>query len=279
MWPLSSPDDGMVSPEMCTNLSRHTVSFGDMAWPESTPSFPKAPQVGQYLTRYIAKYSGIDIQTSSKVVKASRLSATSSYYKNRWKIEVERGAALRPGHSPTFRSYPAANDTLSSGNVGKSTQSNFGEPSLETHYFDYLIVASGFFGKPKMPSASSKSVEFTAPVQHSTEFRGIETLLKGTESDTARSHGSKILVVGGSMSGVETAASIAMQLSSHLHSPSSSQVKDVESYVVHHIVKRPFWVMPLFLPVKPLLEADADPSEVSHRFSMGKNMGFCHSNE
>lgn len=229
----------MVNPEMRTNLSRHTVSFSDMAWPESSQTFPKAWQAGQYLKNYIAKYKVIDIQTSSKVLQASRSASISSSSTKRWKIEVEKKHILPPG------------------NAVDSAQNEPGVPFMETHYFDFLIVASGFFRKPKFPPASSSLESFNAPVQHSTEFRGIETLLGGTDGAT-RSLGSKILVVGGSISGAEVAGSIAMQLSSHVHSPTPSRIKDPGKYTVYHVLKRPFWVLPLFLPVTSMPETNAD---------------------
>jgi cation diffusion facilitator CzcD-associated flavoprotein CzcO len=68
LWPISKHDDGLVNPEMCTNQSRHTVSFSDLGWPESAPVFPKAWQVGQYLLRYVEKYPGIDIKLGMRVV-------------------------------------------------------------------------------------------------------------------------------------------------------------------------------------------------------------------
>ena len=36
LWPVSKQDDGLVNPDMCTNQSRYTVSFSDLAWPTST---------------------------------------------------------------------------------------------------------------------------------------------------------------------------------------------------------------------------------------------------
>jgi len=68
LWPTSKHDNGMVNPDMCTNQSRHTVSFSDLAWPKTAPEFPKAWQVGQYLQRYVEKYPGFEIKLGTKVV-------------------------------------------------------------------------------------------------------------------------------------------------------------------------------------------------------------------
>lgn len=260
LWPLSSTDDGMVNPDMRTNQSRYTVSFSDMAWPESSPTFPKAWQAGQYLKSYISKYAALDIQTSSKVLKAWRSPDTATAAK-RWKIEVEKRASSRHDQGSTVKSNAISEDALASGHAGNSSEDELSKPSIDTHYCDYLIVASGFFGKPKLPSASSGSGSFPAPMQHSSQFRDVETLLQGNKAGTS-SQGSKVLVVGGSMSGAEVAASIAMQLSSHVHSPNTPRMKNAGKYTVHHVMRRPFWAMPLFLPVNPLLETDPDLSKV-----------------
>jgi len=250
----------MVNPDMRTNLSRHTVSFSDMVWPESSPTFPKAWQAGQYLKSYILKYTGLDIRTSSKVLKVCRSSGTPSSAKG-WKIEVEKKAPSPPDQVFNAHSNVTSEETLASGRAGNSSESESSTPHIETLYFDCLIVASGFFGKPKLPPSSSSSGSFPAAVQHSTQFRDIETLLQGNKAGTP-SQGSKILVVGGSMSGAEVAASIAMQLSSHVHSPRTSEIKDASKYTVHHVMKRPFWIMPLFLPVNPMLGTNPDPPKV-----------------
>jgi cation diffusion facilitator CzcD-associated flavoprotein CzcO len=261
LWPLCPTDDGMVNPEMCTNLSRHTVCFSDMAWSESSPTFPKAWQAGQYLKNYISKYPGLDIQTSSKVLKACRSTDISSGAK-RWKIEVEKKAF----HSVSTSQVLMSEYIASSGPAGK-TIGDLNKSPVEIHHFDYCIVASGFFGEPKLPSSALNLGSFPAPVQHSTQFRNIETLLLGNNAGVP-SQGSKILVVGGSMSGAEVAASVAMQLSSHMHSPRTSPIKEAGKYTVHHVMRRPFWVMPLFLPVTPMLEAEPDVPKVRHKFNL-----------
>ena len=71
LWPISKIDDGMVNPDMCTNQSRHTVSFSDLAWGENTPQFPKAWMVGEYLQRYLEMYPGYEVRLQSKVVKTA----------------------------------------------------------------------------------------------------------------------------------------------------------------------------------------------------------------
>jgi cation diffusion facilitator CzcD-associated flavoprotein CzcO len=268
LWPLAPVDAGMVNPKMRTNLSRHTVSFSDMAWPESSPTFPRAWQAGQYLKQYVSKDTGLDIRTSSKVLKMCRSPDTSSGAK-RWKVQVENRVPSPHDPVSTVQANAASVNILASACGTNSSGNVPSDLSIETHYFDYCIVASGFFGKPKLTSSSSSSESFPAPIQHSTQFRDVESLLRDNKAG-AQSQGSKILVVGGSMSGAEVAASIAMELSSHVHSPRPSQIKDAGKYTVHHVIRRPFWVMPLFLPLNPMIETDPDLPKVRDIYNLSR---------
>lgn len=128
LWPISNVDDGMVHPEMCTNQSRHTVSFSDLAWPETSPSFPKAWQVGQYLERYIKTYPGYKIRLNTRVSKTELLGG-------KWRVNVQETL-----HNP------------------------------ETLEFDHLIVASGFFGKPKVPQHFERKLHRSLYVRSTAKF-------------------------------------------------------------------------------------------------------------
>jgi cation diffusion facilitator CzcD-associated flavoprotein CzcO len=214
LWPVSKDDDGFVNPEMCTNQSKHTVNFSGLAWPETTAVFPKAWQVGQYLERYIDKYPGYTIQKNTRVVK-------SQYKDGKWMIQ---------------------------------TRKNDGQNNIESHVFDHLIVATGFFGQPLVPKILDG---FPAPVIHSSQFRSLRVLLSKTSPSSPVKRGKKIVVVGGQMSGVEVAAAIATQLSSEENSPGEA-IPQVSEYAVTHVIPNPVWVMPLFLPRDPLVIATGD---------------------
>lgn len=109
----------------------------------------------------------------------------------------------------------------------------------QSRVFDHVLVASGFFGKPIIPEALQRPCD--VPVLHSSAYRDLKSLLgKG------RPDGGKILVVGGQMSGIEIAGTIASHLSSTVNSPEESEIPGVEKYSIHHIVQRPIWVFPLF---------------------------------
>ncbi|KAI0817261.1 hypothetical protein GGR55DRAFT_673099 [Xylaria sp. FL0064] len=118
------------------------------------------------------------------------------------------------------------------------------EKGLQTSIFDYLLVATGFFGSPLWPEGIPREGE--VPIIHSSKYRDIESLLS-----KAKDSGDKILVVGGQMSGVEIAGTIATHLSSLIHSPGHKAIQNPERFMIHHITPRPAWTVPLFTSVKP----------------------------
>lgn len=120
------------------------------------------------------------------------------------------------------------------------TQSSKGS---ETSVFDHLLVTTGFFGKPIWPDCVPREADI--PIIHSSKYRNIKSLVE----KSARREG-KILIVGGQMSGIEIAATIATHLSSAIHSPGDKIIDEPEKYSIHHVVDRPSWVFPLFTSPK-----------------------------
>jgi cation diffusion facilitator CzcD-associated flavoprotein CzcO len=209
LWPVTREDaDGLISPDMHTNQSKHIVCFSDLAWEEEAPLFPKAWQVGQYLERYTEKYvkKSVPIRFATKVAQIQKESSGG------WKLSVQ--------------SLDGA----------------------EEHVFDHVIVASGFFGRPKIPQGL-EAPQGNIPIIHSSQFRTVKSLLaqKGLPGT-----GGKILIVGGQMSGVEIAASMAHQLSSLVNSPFEADSESASGYSVHHLVSKPLWILPLHFPTKPM---------------------------
>ncbi|KAK0748404.1 hypothetical protein B0T21DRAFT_356488 [Apiosordaria backusii] len=137
---------------------------------------------------------------------------------------------------------------------------------LEERVFDYLLVASGYFGKPAVPESSVVPENPEISVIHSSKYRNLKVLL-----GEGNPNGGKILVVGGQMSGVEIAGTIATHLSSAVHSPGTSSISNPEKYSLHHIIQKPVWVMPLFLspratsPVPPFLPLDLASYNLANR--------------
>lgn len=109
-----------------------------------------------------------------------------------------------------------------------------------TQHFEHLVVASGYFGKPIVPDGIAISPSASIPVIHSSQYRDLKALLGARGSAKG-----KILVVGGQMSGVEIAGTIATHLSSATNSPEKFSIPDIDQCSIHHIVQRPIWVFPL----------------------------------
>ncbi|KAK8049651.1 hypothetical protein PG994_011381 [Apiospora phragmitis] len=117
------------------------------------------------------------------------------------------------------------------------------EGGPQSHTFDHLLVTTGFFGRPIWPDYLPEEAEI--PIIHSSKYRDLKGLLAG-----GNRKGHKILVVGGQMSGIEIAGTIATHLSSAVHGAGEKPVKNPEKYSVHHVAQRPSWVFPLFTSAK-----------------------------
>lgn len=115
--------------------------------------------------------------------------------------------------------------------------------------FDHLIVATGFFGKARIPPVLEG---FSGPVWHSSRLRRLEAFLNTVSNPSPGSH-RNVVVVGGQASGVETAGSVALQLSSAANSPGERPIPNADEYTVTHIVQQPTWIMPLFFPNDPTI--------------------------
>ncbi|KAK8138526.1 dimethylaniline monooxygenase 4 [Apiospora sp. TS-2023a] len=122
------------------------------------------------------------------------------------------------------------------------------EEGPQAHLFDHLLVTTGFFGKPIWPDYLPKEAEI--PIVHSSKYRDLQGLLAG-----GNRKGRKILVVGGQMSGIEIAGTIATHLSSAVHSPGEKSIENPEKYSIQHISQRPCWVFPLFTSAQPTAAA------------------------
>ncbi|KAI1412532.1 FAD/NAD(P)-binding domain-containing protein [Hypoxylon sp. FL1857] len=149
------------------------------------------------------------------------------------------GADIRLGHKVTKA------DLQNDGSWSVRTESDKGS---ETTTFDYLLVATGFFGKPIWPNRVPKEAD--VPIIHSSKYRDLKSLLS-----KSKTHGGKIVIVGGQMSGIETAATIATHLSSAMHSPGEGSIKEPGKYSIHHVIQRPSWVFPLFTSPRPAASA------------------------
>ncbi|KAK6434700.1 hypothetical protein LTR95_009114 [Oleoguttula sp. CCFEE 5521] len=223
IWALDeNSTGGYLHPRTPTNLSRFSVGFSDLAWSSvdlggdvktSLPMFPKAWQVGRYLEEYRCRYlpEGI-IQYSRRVSKAEKCKQLARGSKEFWRIT----AVDADGRE-------------------------------ERNDFDHLVVATGFFAKPR-PLQHSVDVQQkveSVRMLHSSQYRGLPDLLPLSSSNMA---GKKILLIGGGNSAGEAAATIASHLSNAQWSPDTTQQKAFEGCRVIHVTPRPIYALPPFTP-------------------------------
>ncbi|KAK0624833.1 hypothetical protein B0T17DRAFT_577457 [Bombardia bombarda] len=216
LWPSSRDDTGgQVHPLMLTNGSRHTVQFSDLAWEDDVPQLPHAWQVGRYLERYYEKYcQAATLHLGTRVESVDPL-------------ETSVGDETPSGWRVLACSFDGV---------------------AKEQTFDYLLVASGFFGKPVMPQGLLENSD--VPILHSSKYRDLSGLLAKNDGK-----GGKILIVGGQMSGFEIAGTMATHLSSAVHTPDPSPIPNPDKYSLHHVTQRPVWVLPLYTSPKPKLSA------------------------
>ncbi|KAK7732548.1 hypothetical protein SLS53_008435 [Cytospora paraplurivora] len=238
LWPADKHDDaGLVHPLMIANQSRNTMQFSDLAWDnEDAPQLPRAWHVGRYLQRYLSRYCAFEEERFRL-----RLG---------WRVE---------------KTVPV--DDADKGRRWKVTARSEDGVVVENDY-DYLLIASGFFGKPAVPDVPGlKEAQARGiPVVHSSRYRDLETLLPHADGK-----GGKILIVGGQMSGVEIAGTVASHLSSAANSPSQNELPGADEYTIHHIIQRPLWVFPLYVSVAatstaaPFLPIDLSSQNLANR--------------
>ncbi|PHH78853.1 hypothetical protein CDD80_6143 [Ophiocordyceps camponoti-rufipedis] len=213
LWPSSVADRRrQIDPLMLANQSRYTMHFSDLAWEDDAPPVPRAHQVGKYLHRYLDRYL-----------------TPHPDFQLRLETQLVRAIQSRDAWELLLKAK--------GGN--------------ETAVFDYLLVASGHFGKP-MSLPGFLEPPQAVPVIHSCQYRDLKSLLGSNPPPNG-----KVLVVGGQMSGVEIAGTIAAHLSSAANSPGETIIPGIDGYSVHHIVQRPSWVFPIFTTPEP--EAAAPP--------------------
>lgn len=223
MWRAQPGEYGdKCSPEMRTNLSRFTVAFPDLSWSSvdlADPVTGAPPPTPPMFPK--AWHVGRYLEKYSE-----KFGLKSKIFFNRKVIDADILEDLRTWQISTY-------DVV-------THQSS-------TQTFDYLVIASGFFDKPgrtfdRSPGRSLQNI------QHSSEFRDLTTLSQKA---------GKIVVIGGGISGSEAAAQAAFQVSSAKYLPGKNKPTHSESRI-YHIVNRPFYCLPRYLPQDPHKESDAN---------------------
>ncbi|KAL2828479.1 hypothetical protein BDW59DRAFT_49826 [Aspergillus cavernicola] len=231
LWAVDYPDDvprssssssssdhptrGFVNPYMRTNVSRFSVAFSDLSWESvfdgcAIPMFPRAWQVRRYLEKYAEVYvPSRHIRLGCRIVHAAR--------------------------------HVDAGDSGGRWEVHWNSES---DATIVKQKFDFAVVASGHFGTPHIPMLPG--LDSFPNTVHSSQLQNAEDIRRLLEKSPQEG---KLVVVGGSMSGVETAASLALHLSSLNFKPDSPD-KSGHGYEVWHVGTSPFWVLPTYLPHK-----------------------------
>lgn len=211
---------------MPTNASKHMVNFSDLAWDSVRTHENKLP--------------GQDIATFPEAHEVGKyLEAYADRYIPSESVRLGRevmAISQKDGSCPEWKVMSSS-----------STEGN----SVIVDEFDHVIVASGFFAAPDMPQLPGLE-KFDGPVIHSSQVRDVDNLLSKMVNKT------KIVVIGGSMSGGEAAATLAFHVSSLRNSP-GTQSAHPEQLSVHHITPRPFWSVPPYVPLNPIANDVSNP--------------------
>lgn len=105
--------------------------------------------------------------------------------------------------------------------------------------FDFLVVCSGFFSTPYIPPIDGLG-NFGGGALHSMEYALSKFELAGKK---------RIVVIGGSISGAEVAADLALRV--------SSLPEGAEEVEIVHLIQRPFWILPKYFPASNSGDATA----------------------
>ena len=240
LWNLrkgSKDLNGFLSPDTPTNLSKFTVCFSDLAWDSvslghtdgndrhrridsTVPMFPRAWMVGTYLDQYAEKF-GLKrfIRFEHEVVGAQRLQEEGV---TKWRLQVKSSEVIDGAN-------PQQGDRVKD--------------------FDDLIVASGFFSKPRPPSSSLSPSTLPPNIRaiHSSEYRTLNNVLPPGSVTSTRN---TLLIIGGGNSAGEAAGTIAHHISSAIHSPDTRR-QDLKDVKIVHVLPRPIYALPPYVVPAP----------------------------
>ncbi|CAI7573627.1 unnamed protein product [Penicillium glandicola] len=211
-----------LDPRMPTNLSHFTVAFSDLAWqsviPDAdVPIFPQARQVGEYLSCYAERYIPTNVlRLGCRVLRTIR--------------KVEDGGDPKWNVQWIQESAEKAQPEYGSLDDGVSSED-----------FDLIVIASGYFAQQYIPNIPGLE-QFRGKIIHSSSLHYERELLSNEIKDV----NGQIVVIGGSMSGVEAASAMALHQSSS--TLSTNRIPHTQKTKVHHIHSRPFWTLPTYLP-------------------------------
>lgn len=195
----SSPSSSWKS--LKTNISRYTTCFSDFAWPANISSiFPTQNEMKIYLEEYCAHFIPIQyLQLDSIVTSIQKNSSSSS------------------------------NSDLTAWTVKYNSK---GHEYIKS--FDFVIIATGFFSKPYIPSSISMSNKPGTGTVDQANANGMMIIHSGDYISPEQFKGKSVIVVGASFSSAEISSEISTQAKS-----------------VINVASKPFWAIPRFIPLEP----------------------------
>ena len=218
--------DGFLPPYTPTNLSRFTVAFSDLDWRS-------------------VDYGNVDAlpEQNGATEKTTLPMFPKAWMANRY-LETYRKKYIPHGivHCGQEVVKAVRKDTKWTITI---SDANGNQQSNE---YDYLIMASGFFAKPRplendVPGLSADKSSLPVKVIHSSAFRQLDDLLP-PDIDLS---GKKILMLGGGNSSGETAAAVALQLSNAQWFPASASISRYKGCKIVHVTPRPIYAIPHFV--------------------------------
>lgn len=151
---LWAPQDTAIWDGLSTNVSRFVVTFSDQPWPENSKTFPLRNQVYDYYCKYVQQF-GLEpyIKFQHNV---HHIKQSSDGEDTKWIVEYSDNS------------------------------------SNQSESFEYVIMASGPYARPRIPTIANSST-FNGIITHSSQFR----------LDDERFKSKDVIVVGGSLSGAD----------------------------------------------------------------------------
>lgn len=180
-WNARAPHSG-VWHSMPTNTSHLTTSFSDLQYEPGTPVFPSNQQVHAYLKRYVIQFGlNSHLRLHTQIKQIERASTN-----NGWIITVVTQAG-----------------------------------ELQTESFSYVVIASGRYNKPMIPSIPGLD-----------SFTGADGIIHTFQyKDPDRYRGQRVLVAGGSISALEIASDLANSGAARVVSTNRRQ-----RYILHKLL-------------------------------------------
>jgi hypothetical protein len=216
-----------------TNLSKHTCRFSDFPWPSDTPTFPSKEDMDFYLKSYANEYIINNDDNSCSFLYDCKVN----------KIAPIIGDKNFDDEDPTI---------ITSSTGGRQYRVEWTDTIKQTQHskeFGGVVVASGFFSKPKYPSGflpeiindnnsnsnsnsnSNNSNSNRMKMIHSHDYRCHEQFASTSENEN-----NKIVIIGGSHSALGIAVDV-----------SRSVTKDQHPVTV--VMPKIPWVLPRYVPI------------------------------